>query len=182
MTSNGHSAFIVGLPIQDTQPLAPLTGVQDEECITIDQLRYLVRLIDQSDVAELEMLHGAQKARLLLRKAKPLSGEVSIESGHTQGTLQHADEEAAFHTSAPQAHYTITAPLVGIFQSWSKSKDKPLIAVGDTIKEGQHVGVIRSLDMPNEVEAPVAGRVVEMLVQDGQPIEYGQPLMTIDKA
>ena len=92
MTSNGHSTFIVGLPIQNTEPLAPLTCAQDEECITIDQLRYLVRLIDQSDVAELEVLHGVQKARLLLRKAKPLADEAQIEPDRSQGTPLHFDE------------------------------------------------------------------------------------------
>ena len=189
MTGNGHSTFIVGLPMEDVQhtpsPLLPLPASnslplpasniqeQDEEFITIDQLHYLVRLIDQSDVVELEVMHGAQKARLLLRKAKSLATDVA------QLEAPALTEGAGFH--AKQTQHTITAPLVGIFQSWSSSKDKPLVSVGDTIKEGQHVGVIRLLDIPYEVETPVAGRVVEILVQDGQPVEYGQPLMTIDK-
>jgi biotin carboxyl carrier protein len=54
------------------------------------------------------------------------------------------------------------------------------VAVGDRVKEGQLVGTIQSLNVLNEVETSVAGRVVEIHVQDGQPVEYGQLLMTID--
>jgi biotin carboxyl carrier protein len=54
--------------------------------------------------------------------------------------------------------------------------------VGDVVKVGQRVGTIQSLNVLNEVETQVAGRVVEIFVRDGQPVEYGQQLMTIDSA
>src|SRR5262249_55162837 len=78
--------------------------------------------------------------------------------------------------------YAVAAPLVGIFHFWAKPKGTPLVSVGDSVKVGQRVGTIQSLNVLNEVETLVAGRVVEVLVQDGQPVEYGQPLMTIDSA
>jgi biotin carboxyl carrier protein len=88
-------------------------------------------------------------------------------------------EEAASPAEQPQ--HTITASFVGIFQSRSRTQDKALVTVGDIIKAGQHVGAIRLLDIPNEVVSSVTGRVVELLVQDGQIVEFGQPLMMIDK-
>ncbi len=78
--------------------------------------------------------------------------------------------------------HTVAASLVGIFHSWAKPKAPSLINVGDRVKVGQVVGTIQSLNVLNEVELLVAGRVVEILVQDGQPVEYGQPLMTIDSS
>jgi len=74
----------------------------------------------------------------------------------------------------------VVAPLVGVFHSWAKPKGKPVVVVGDHVKIGQMVGTIQSLNVISEVESPVAGRVAELLVLDGQPVEYGQPLVVID--
>jgi len=74
----------------------------------------------------------------------------------------------------------VVATLVGIFHTWSRPKGNALVAVGDLVKIGQPVGTIQSLNVINEVESLVAGKVVEITVQDGQPVEYGQPLMIID--
>jgi acetyl-CoA carboxylase biotin carboxyl carrier protein len=165
MISDEPDSFITVIPIEAIHDNA--------ECITIDQLRHLVRLIDQSDTQELEVKHGDKKARLVLRKSKPLV------SAAAQIEIISIVEEAASPAEQPQ--HTITASFVGIFQSRSRTQDKALVTVGDIIKAGQHVGAIRLLDIPNEVVSSVTGRVVELLVQDGQIVEFGQPLMMIDK-
>ena len=119
------------------------------------------------------MRDAQKKACLVLRKAKLLEGdEIPL------ATPQLPAEDTS---STEQTQYTITAPLVGIFRPWSISKERPLVMVGDRVKARQHVGVIQSLNVPNEVESPVAGRVIEILAEDGQLVEYGQPLMIIDK-
>jgi acetyl-CoA carboxylase biotin carboxyl carrier protein len=80
---------------------------------------------------------------------------------------------------AETRHY-ITSHLVGVFHSWAKPRGGALVAVGDHVKVGQLVATIESLNVINDVESPFAGRVVEMLVQEGQSVEYGQKLMVID--
>ena len=65
---------------------------------------------------------------------------------------------------------------------WGKPAGGVLVTVGDQVKAGQLVATIESLNVINEVETPIAGRFVEILVQEGQPVEYGQPLMVIDSA
>jgi len=159
MVSNERGPFILDIPVEELQ--------DDAECITIEQLQQLVRLVDQSDTLELEVRNGGTKAHLVLRKSRPQEGNIA--SGEALAPTEEAAE---------QPHYTITAPYVGLFEPWSRSQDRPLVAVGDLVQVGQHVGAIRSMGIPNEVESPVTGRVVEILVQDGQPVEYGQPLMT----
>ncbi|QBD78405.1 biotin/lipoyl-binding protein [Ktedonosporobacter rubrisoli] len=140
--------------------------------VSIEQLRHLIRLLDSSDVSEIEVRRITEGTQLILRKAKaPESSEFQVLASPAAGA------EAAQPAEAKQ---TITAPLVGIFHSWAKPKGKPLVAVGDTIKVGQLVGTIQSLNVINEVEALVAGRIVEIHVQDGQAVEYGQQLMTIE--
>ena len=85
-----------------------------------------------------------------------------------------------FAAEVKETEHKVLAPLVGTFHTWAKPKGGALVAVGDRVKAGQLVGTIESLNVLNEVETTVAGHVVEILVQEGQPVEYGQLLMTID--
>lgn len=159
-----------------TTVITPLTDedlrTDSEEGVTLEQLQQLVSLIDSSDIAELEVRHGKTKTRIVLRKAAPAVG-------YAAPLAPPAVAEPAPEPVAEQQPYVVTSQFVGFFQSWSKSKGQPLVKVGDAVKEGQHVAVVLSIGVPNEVEAAVAGRVVELLVQDGEPVQYGQPLMTI---
>lgn len=153
--------------------------VEVSSTISIEQLQRLVRILDGSDVSEVEVrrggdgIDGTQKTHLLLRKAKAPEGSehvlVTVPSGK-KGTQETSKE----------TQRTITAPLVGIFHTWARPRGGAVVAVGDMVKVDQVVGTIQSLNVINEVESTVAGRVVEVLVQDGTPVEYGQPLMTID--
>ncbi|GHO89549.1 acetyl-CoA carboxylase biotin carboxyl carrier protein [Dictyobacter formicarum] len=160
-----------------TTVITPLTDedlrTDIDEGVTLEQLRQLVSLIDSSDIAELEVRHGKTKTRIVLRKAAPAVVEYATPLASSAST------EPVVESVTEQQPHVVTSPFVGFFQSWSKSKDQPLVKVGDAVKEGQHVAVIISIGVPNEVEAAVAGHVVELLVQDGEPVQYGQPLMTI---
>lgn len=169
MTNKEAGTVILGVPVEDIQ--------DDTQYIGIEQLQHLVRLVDQSDIGELEVKHSGTKARLLLRKSSLSSDEMVS----TEGPSQSTEAASPAETNDDQMLYTVTAPCVGLFQSWARTKDKPLVAVGDTVQQGQYLCVVRSMDIPSEVEAPVVGRVVEILVQNGQPVEYGQALMTISR-
>lgn len=143
--------------------------------ISVEQMRRLVRLIDRSDVSEIEVKRSAEGMRLVLRKTSlPERSELGPQQMSIEGS---ASTEAA---SPLETKRQIVAPLVGIFHSWARPKGGTLVALGDTVKVGQLVATIQSLNVISEVESPLEGRVVEILVQDGQPVEYGQPLMTID--
>jgi len=152
------------------------------DIISMEHLRRLVRLLDQSDVSELEVKRPEDGTRLILRKVK--AAEVNGQPDGAMPTLQ-ANTSAAASPSVPVAtpretKHTIVAHLVGIFHAWGKPKGSVLVAIGDQVKAGQLVATVESLNVINEVETPIAGRVIEILVQEGQPVEYGQPLMVID--
>lgn len=151
------------------------------ERVSTAQLQHLVRLLDESDVSEIEVKRPQQHMRLVLRKVKAntqqqATGDYQVVASSLNGAASTAHESSA----AVDPKHTVTAPLVGIFHSWAKPKGKPVVAVGDHVKVGQIVGTIQSLNVISEVESPVAGRVEELLVQDGQPVEYGQHLVVID--
>jgi acetyl-CoA carboxylase biotin carboxyl carrier protein len=148
--------------------------------ISIEQLQHLVRLLDSSDVSELELKRAAEGIRLVLRKVKlPENSDQSLGSQYVRPTSNAADNVAPA-ASPKETEHKVVAPFVGTFHVWAKPKGGTLVVVGDRVKAGQLVGTIQSLNVLNEVETSVAGRVVEIFVQDGQPVEYGQLLMTID--
>jgi acetyl-CoA carboxylase biotin carboxyl carrier protein len=167
MDGNRHSSNSVEALSQEEPQAA--------ESISIEQLRHLVRLLDQSDVSEIEIRQIEAGMRLVLRKAKA-----------TESVALQLAEASSVNGDMPpppsETKHTVVAPLVGIFHSWAKPRGRSLVAVGDRVKVGQPVGTIQSLNVINEVESTVAGRVVEILVQDGQPVEYGQPLVVIESA
>jgi acetyl-CoA carboxylase biotin carboxyl carrier protein len=160
---------------------SPTSLSQDDttaNVISIGQLQHLVRLLDNSDVSELELRRAREGIHLILRKAKaPESNNDGIE-----GQLVPAAVNVLPADMPEETEHKVLAPLVGTFHTWAKPKGGTLVAVNDRVKAGQLVGTIESLNVLNEIEAAVAGRVVEIFVQDGQPVEYGQLLMTIDSS
>jgi oxaloacetate decarboxylase alpha subunit/acetyl-CoA carboxylase biotin carboxyl carrier protein len=156
----------------------------DASVISIEQLQRLVRLLDESDVTELELERAAEGIHLALRKVRAdESGQVNIgQIAQAATALTDVMGANADANDVEKTTRNVVAPLVGTFHVWAKPRGGALVAVGDKVKVGQLVGTIQSLNVLNDVETSVAGRVVELLVQDGQPVEYGQVLMTIDSA
>jgi len=165
----------------------PLNNGESETpgIISVEQLQRLVHLLDRSDVSELEFKRPEEGTRLVLRKVKP-----SENSGRQEGIaftpqviVSHTDNSLTVPNKLPaETRHYITSHLVGVFHAWAKPRGGALVAVGDHVKVGQLVATIESLNVINDVESPFAGRVVEMLVQEGQSVEYGQKLMVIDTA
>ena len=159
----------------EKKPLSEDEEVDASSVISAEQLHHLVRLLDSSDVSELEVKRAGEGTRLVLRKVK------ALENSSTMDNNSHELAPASPTVASPkETKQHIVAPLVGIFHTWAKPKGGSLVALGDHVKEGQLVATIESLNVLNEVESPVDGHMTEILVQEGQPVEYGQVLMTID--
>lgn len=89
------------------------------------------------------------------------------------------DEGTNDATTAPSGH-AVTAPLVGTFYQAPEPGAKPFVQIGDRVSVGQQVAIVEAMKLMNRVEADVAGTVIDILVSDGQPVEYGQSLLLID--
>ncbi len=159
----------------DMEPLSEDEVVGGASVISVEQLQHLVRLLNSSDVSELELKRSEEGMSLVLRKVK------ASESSSNINNDQHVLAPVSTSEAPPaETKRQVVAPLVGIFHTWAKPRGGSLVAIGDRVKEGQLVATIESLNVLNEVESPAVGKVVEILVQEGQPVEYGQVLMTID--
>lgn len=168
-------------PVEEQAQATSETMNGTTEVMSIAQIQGLVKILDHSDVSELELRRASEGLHLVLRKAKAPDGSVSASE-----TVSAASDDGAApagdSTAVGGELHTVVAPLVGIFHPWLKPGGGTLVAVGDHVKVGQLVGTIESLNVINEVEAAWAGRVLEIHVRDGQPVEYGQALVTLDSS
>jgi acetyl-CoA carboxylase biotin carboxyl carrier protein len=167
---------------QDSYDVESDSEREAQESISVEQLRHLVQLLDQSDVSEIELKRASEGTRLVLRKAKAPESVNVLAQPMAIPTTNGGTDTSSKPPAPVETKQTVVAPLVGIFHVWAKPKGAALVVVGDRVKAGQLVGTISSLNVLNEVETSKAGRVVEILVQEGQAVEYGQPLMYIETA
>jgi biotin carboxyl carrier protein len=157
--------------------------------ISVEQVRRLIQVMDSSDVHEVTIERESEGLKLTLRKPTPVVGGAPLVmtsgangSQPLAAQLEMEAEGADVEVQAAEleTYQKVTATLVGLFRASLKRGSKAAVAVGDAVREEQDVGAIEALNVMNEVKTPVAGRVVEVVVKDGQPVEYGQHLMTID--
>ena len=131
----------------------------------------LLRLAQQYDVTELEVAWGDSRVKIRRERdgASPSPAPAPAPTESAEQVLAH-----------PSHLLTIEAPMVGTFYRAPSPDAAPYVNEGDLIKEGQALCVIEAMKLMNEIEAKLAGRVVKILAENGQPVEYGQPLFRIE--
>lgn len=138
----------------------------------IDDLREIIELLKDTDVTELELEREGSRLRLKRGKPGPLAGALRAQAPE----VQMAEEEEA------QRLITVTAPLVGTFYRSPSPEASQFVEVGDTVKKGQVLCIIEAMKLMNEIESEVEGSIVRILVENAQPVEYGEPLFLIEPA
>lgn len=146
--------------------------------LSIAEIRQLITLLHNSDVEELAIEHEAEGLKLVLRK--PASSVVSAPVGLAELDGESLDGALPPDDTSREKVFEIVAPLVGVFRAAMKPGSKPLVDASDIVREGQVVGAVEALNVLNEIECSAPGRVREICVRDGQPVEYGQPLFVIE--
>ena len=146
------------------------------------KIKSLLDLVAESGVAEIEICEGPDRIRVINHP----QGAYSVAPAVTQTFAPVAPvpppAAAALETPAapPAADGTpLTSPMVGTFYRAPSPGAKPFVEVGDTVKKGQVVCIIEAMKLLNEVEADADGVVKEICVENGQPVEFGQPLFLL---
>jgi acetyl-CoA carboxylase biotin carboxyl carrier protein len=153
------------------------------------KLKKLIDLVEQSGIAELEITEGEEKVRIsrsgtmpsapvtMNVQAAPPGAAVAPAGVRPAAEGEHAPAPGAA-AALPQGH-VIKAPMVGTFYRASAPGAKPFVEVGQTIAVGEVVCIIEAMKLLNEIESDQAGVVTAILAENGQPVEYGQPLLVI---
>lgn len=152
------------------------------------KLKTLIDLVSESGVAELEINEGEDRVRIVNRSAaaaQPVQNLVTVATPAAVpvSPAQSAPAPAAQPAQpvAPEAKDgpVITSPMVGTFYRAPSPGAAPFVDVGDTVKKGQVIGIIEAMKLLNEVEADQDGVVKAFAVENGQPVEFGQPLVIL---
>src|SRR4051812_33089142 len=149
------------------------------------KLKTLIDLVQQSGIAELEITEGEEKVRIS-RGVAGASAQVMPQPGTVYMTapmMQPADPNASAPAEVlpppePEGH-VVKAPMVGTFYRSSAPGAKPFVEIGQAVKAGETICIIEAMKLLNEIESDGDGVIKEVLVENGQPVEYGQPLFLI---
>lgn len=150
--------------------------------LNLNELRELLAVLNQTDITELTL--KSSEFELTVRKGERSESQVVVPSmpasTPTQVELPAPTPESTSASTAEKKWVEIISPMVGTFYR-SPTPDEPsYVEVGDSIRRGQTVCIIEAMKLMNELEAEINGQVMEVLVENGEPVEYGQPLMRVN--
>ncbi len=154
------------------------------------EVKELVRLISTTDVSELHLESG-QVRITIKRGGHPVNGysrptpayipPTTLPEPASASQLNLIGQNPAHgeEVSLAEGEEILIAPMVGTFYAASSPTQPPFVSEGDVIELGQPIGIIEAMKMMNEIEAEFGGSITRILVQNAQPVEYGQPLMVV---
>jgi acetyl-CoA carboxylase biotin carboxyl carrier protein len=152
------------------------------------KLKTLIDLVSESNISELEITEAEGKVRIV-KTGAPAAPTQMMAYAMPQGmppppaeAPRAAAPAAATEPEAPpaEAGHVVTSPMVGTVYRASSPGGKPLVEVGSSIKQGEPVCIIEAMKIMNEIEATHSGTITKVLCENGQPVEFGQPLFVIE--
>ena len=152
------------------------------------KLKTLIDLVAESDIAELEVTEGESKVRIVKSSGIPQNQVVMMPPGCVQQYSAPAAAAPAVAAPAPSAAapapaeptgHIVKSPMVGTFYRSSAPGAPAFVEVGATVKEGDTLCIIEAMKLLNEIDADASGTITKSLVENGQPVEFGQPLFVI---
>ncbi len=150
------------------------------------KLKTLIDLVSESNISELEITEADGKVRIVksdpqapvTMAAQPVVYQTAPQSAPPVATAP-APAAAAEAPAAPTGHI-VKAPMVGTFYGAASPGAKPFVSVGSVVKEGDAICIIEAMKIMNEIEADKSGTITQVLAQNGQAVEFGQPLFVIE--
>jgi acetyl-CoA carboxylase biotin carboxyl carrier protein len=153
----------------------------------IRKVKKLIELLEESGIAEIEISEGEESVRIsryptgAAAHAPLMHYAASAAPAPAAPTAAVAPAAAPAATAAPaKTDHTVTAPMVGTFYSAAAPGAKPFVDIGSEVNVGDTLCIIEAMKMMNQIESDKTGRVTAVLVKNGEPVEFGQPLFIIE--
>jgi acetyl-CoA carboxylase biotin carboxyl carrier protein len=144
------------------------------------KLKTLIDLVAESGIAEIEVTEGEDKVRIVKHPSQaPVAPMVALAVAAPVAVPAATAAPAPATAPEPPAGNVVKSPMVGTFYRSPSPGADPFVDVGSTVKVGDTLCIIEAMKLLNEIEAEVAGEVKQVLVENGQAVEYGQPLFVI---
>jgi acetyl-CoA carboxylase biotin carboxyl carrier protein len=141
-----------------------------------DQVEQILSMMKEFGVAELELEDGDHRLAVRMQGAMAVAASAPVAAAVQPAAPAAAAPPAA---AAAPAGEVVESPMVGTFYRASKPGAAPFVKVGDTVSVGATLCIIEAMKLMNEIESDVAGTIAEVLVEDGQPVQFGQPLFRV---
>jgi acetyl-CoA carboxylase biotin carboxyl carrier protein len=147
----------------------------------IRKVKKLIELLEESGIAEIEIKEGEEAVRISRMPTGPVVTAVAAPIPVAAPAPAAPAAGATPATLAPRANeHVVTAPMVGTFYASATPGAKPFVVIGDEVKPGQVLCIIEAMKMMNQIESDKAGRITSIMAQNGDPVEFGQPLFVIE--
>ena len=147
------------------------------------KVKSLIDLVSESDISELEISEGPDKVKIVKSSKTIKETPIGKSEDHFVMDQKIVGEKKEVMTredeQANDGSFTILSPMVGTFYRAPSPNSKPFVSIGDEIKEGQTLCVVEAMKLMNEIPSDKTGVIREVLVENGQPVEYGQMLFRI---
>jgi len=145
----------------------------------IRKVKKLIELLEESNIDELEIKEGEESVRITRNSAQAVAPQVYSAPVAAPVAAAPAPAVATETASAAPAGHSVNSPMVGTFYLAPAPGAAPFVEVGQQVKEGDVICIVEAMKMMNQIEADKAGVITAILVDDAQPVEYDQPLITI---
>jgi acetyl-CoA carboxylase biotin carboxyl carrier protein len=148
-----------------------------------DSVRELANLLAETDLTEIEVQKGDLRVRVVRNLTLPVAAvapAAPVPMAVAPEASADAASSSAARSDAQRKQNTVTSPMVGTAYRRPAAEARPFVEIGSAVKEGERILLIEAMKTFNEITAPRSGTVSEILVEDGQPVEFGEPLMVIE--
>ena len=152
----------------------------------IRKVKKLIELLEESGIAEIEITEGDDAVRIsrypaggvaVPMHAAPVPAPMPVNPAAAPAAVA---EDGGAPVPPPDEGQTVKAPMVGTFYTASAPGAKPFVQVGTEVAEGDVICIIEAMKMMNQIESEIEGQIVAVLVENGEPVEFGQPLFIIE--
>tara|TARA_B100000470_G_scaffold86676_2_gene66838 strand:- start:11542 stop:11997 length:456 start_codon:yes stop_codon:yes gene_type:complete len=149
----------------------------------IRKVKKLMELLEESGMSEIEIKEGEESVKISRYGNSPAPAQLPVQS-FVQQQAPTSQPPSTETTSTPEQSQvkgqSVTSPMVGTFYSAPSPTAKAFVSIGQKINQGDTIGIIEAMKIMNQIEADQSGTVVEILVKDGEAVEFGQPLIIVE--
>ena len=139
----------------------------------IRKIKKLIEMLQESDLKEIEVSQGDESVRIL-------RDNNSDKTTALLPSLEELPEASLLKPSENQIGNIVTSPIVGTFYRKPSPDKDPFVRVGDVVSQGDVLCIVEAMKMMNEIKSEYSGRIISIDLEDGQPVEFGQKIITID--
>jgi acetyl-CoA carboxylase biotin carboxyl carrier protein len=149
------------------------------------KIKKLMELLEESGIAEIEVKEGEEAIKLsrnITSSAAPLQQMVQqpMMAPQQQATQAASQVENKKDDSSNQNRNTVNSPMVGTFYASASPESKPFVTVGQSVKKGDTLCILEAMKMMNQVQAESDGKILEILIDNAEPVEFDQPLFVVE--